>query len=92
MNYRCSDKPLGCSLHPKAKLWIQGKNPRKQRLAFDLAAGVFSETWDYTGRASARPENFSNFSMAKKRRQQPSVSSESVAVVEAQLSAIGASL
>jgi hypothetical protein len=42
-----------------ATLWIRGKKPQKQRLARNLAAGVVSETRDYTERPFSRPEKFS---------------------------------
>ena len=56
MNYRCSLDSLGCSLHHRAKPWIQGLRPQKQTLHVHIAAGVFSETLDYRRRPNIRPD------------------------------------
>jgi hypothetical protein len=39
-------------------LGFRVKGPQKQTLRVDIAAGVFSETWNYIERAKIRPENF----------------------------------
>jgi hypothetical protein len=40
---------------PKARLWIQGKTPKHKGCHLDIAAGVFSETLDYSEGENARP-------------------------------------
>jgi hypothetical protein len=54
MNYRCCFNPYGCSLYLKASLWIQGKTPKTKVGVISIAAGVVSETWDYTEGPPAR--------------------------------------
>ena len=40
---------------PKARLWIQGKPQKHKGCRLDIAAGVFSETLDYSEGENARP-------------------------------------
>jgi hypothetical protein len=46
---------------PTAKLGIQGKNPKNKRCLVHIAAGVVSETRDYTERTENRLDIFSNY-------------------------------
>jgi len=59
--YKLSDAlktRLDAAYDPKAKLQNQGKNPKNKSWHVLIAAGVFSETTDYTGATAIRLENF----------------------------------